>query len=189
MSDSTIRTATYEDLMRVPEHLVAEIIDGVLYSAPQPAFRHSKTAFRLSSHLGGPFDLGSGGPGGWSFLFEPELHLGEDVVVPDIAGWRRERMSEIPDVAFTALAPDWVCEILSPSTYKLDRIRKRRIYAREEVAYLWLVDPIVHMLEVFRLEGGKWKCVADYADDEVVRAEPFDAVEISLATLWIKSQA
>ena len=181
--------ATYEDLMHVPEHRVAEIIDGALYSMPRPAVPHAKTSSMLAGHIIGPFSMGLGGPGGWFILFEPELHLGSDVVVPDLGGWRCERMPSLPNTAFIELAPDWVCEVLSPGTYRLDRTRKMRIYAREGVGHLWFIDPIERMLEVYRLVAGQWMVVSVFADDEVVRAEPFDAIEINLALLWSREQA
>ncbi|MCL2777087.1 MAG: Uma2 family endonuclease [Polyangiaceae bacterium] len=176
--------ATYDDLVRVPEPLVAEIVDGVLYTHPRPAFPHARVSSVLGSNIGTPFDWGGSGPGGWVIYDEPELHFGDDVVVPDIAGWRRERMPELPVTAFTRLAPDWVCEVLSPSTQALDRSGKMDVYAREGVRHLWFVDPIERTLEVYRLERGLWVRVATYRDDAVVRAEPFDAIELELAALW-----
>ena len=184
MADAAIRRATYDDLLKVPEHLVAEIIDGVLYAQPRPAPRHAMASGVLMMQIGGPFHLGSGGPGGWVLLVEPELHLGSDVVVPDIAGWRHERMPDVPDTAYMDLAPDWVCEVLSPSTCRLDRTRKMTIYSRERVQHVWLVDPIDYTLEVFKLEGWGWVHVERFEDDAMMRAEPFDAIEINLATLW-----
>ena len=177
--------ATYDDLVRVPSPLVAEIVDGVLYTNPRPAFPHANASSVLGISLGGPFYLGPGGPGGWIIIDEPELHFGEDVVVPDIAGWRRERMPKVPATAFYTLAPDWVCEVLSPSTEKLDRTGKMDVYAREGVHHLWFVDPIAHTLEVYRLENALWLRVATYCEDAKVRAEPFDAIELELAALWI----
>jgi len=179
-----IRKATYDDLLKVPEHLVAEIIDGVLYAQPCPAPRHSMACGVLMMQIGGPFHLGSGGPGGWVLLVEPELHLGSDVVVPDIAGWRHERMPDVPDTAYVDLAPDWVCEVISPSTRTLDRTRKMKIYFRERVQHAWLVDPIDYTLEVYKFGEGGWVHVDAHEDDAVVRAEPFDAIEINLLTLW-----
>ena len=127
---------------------------------------------------------GPGGPGGWWILYEPELHLGADVLVPDLAGWRHERMPAIPNAPYVELAPDWVCEVLSPTTGRIDRIRKMPIYAREQVAHLWLVDPGLRTLEIYRLEAQRWVVVATHGGDEVVRAEPFDAVEIDLGRWW-----
>src|SRR5437667_2870051 len=150
--DPQRRPATYDDLLKVPDHLVAEIIDGELYTSPRPAPRHADASSGLGAVLRGPFDRGRGGPGGWRILDEPELHLGRDVVVPDIAGWRRERLPALPEAAFFTVAPDWVCEILSPSTERTDRRRKLSIYARKRVAHAWLVNPTLRMLEAFRLE-------------------------------------
>jgi Uma2 family endonuclease len=129
MSVPARKSATYADLEAAPPHLVAEIIYGVLETHPRPVVRHMRVASQLGHELFGPFDRGRGGPGGWYFIDEPELHLGRNVVVPDIAGWRRERLPNIPDVAFLTLAPDWVCEVLPPATAKLDRGSKRTIYA------------------------------------------------------------
>jgi Uma2 family endonuclease len=183
---ATQQRATYDDLVRVPSPLVAEIVDGVLCTHPRPAFPHARSSSALGVRIGGPFDLGPGGPGGWIILDEPELHFGEDVVVPDLAGRRRERMPKVPATAFYSLAPDWVCEVLSPSTEKLDRTGKMDVYAREGVQHLWFVDPIARTLEVYRLqEDGLWLRVATYCDDAKVRAEPFDAIELELAALWI----
>jgi Uma2 family endonuclease len=127
------RPATYDDLIEVPDHLVAEIIDGELHTTPRPAPRYADASSGLGGALRGPFDRGRGGPGGWRILDEPELHLGPDVLVPDLAGWRRERLPALPDEAYFTLAPDWVCEVLSPSTMALDRTRKLAVYVREQV--------------------------------------------------------
>lgn len=178
------RPATYEDLMKVPDIMVAEIVDGELHASPRPAPRHARAGSSLGVLVGGPFDLGRGGPGGWCILYEPELHLGRDVLVPDWAGWRRSRMPSLPDTAYFPLAPDWVCEIVSPSTASLDRVKKLAIYAREQVAYVWIIDPDPRTLEVLRLEGGRWTILATHTGDEVVRAEPFAELELELAALW-----
>jgi Uma2 family endonuclease len=130
------------------------------------------------------FDDGLGGPGGWSILAEPELHFGEDVVVPDLAAWRRERLSTVPDEPHLALAPDWVCEILSPSTERIDRSLKLSIYAREKISHAWLVNPEPRTLEVLRLEGEAWLIASVYSEADAIRAEPFDAVNIDLARVW-----
>jgi Uma2 family endonuclease len=183
---SAKRPATYADLLRVPEHLVAEIVDGELVTSPRPAARHAAAASALGEELGPPFKRGRGGPGGWVILDEPELHIVGQVVVPDLAGWRRERMPEIPDVTYFELAPDWVCEVLSPSTAALDRTRKRPHYARAGVTHLWLVDPIAQTLEVHRRQAEDWLLVFSVAGDVKVRAEPFDAVEIDLGSLWAR---
>ena len=181
---SVKRRATYEDLCRVPDHLVAEILDGELFATPRPALPHIRTGSALGVEIGGPFDQGRGGPGGWWILVEPELHLRDDVVVPDLAGWRRERLPAIPNAPFMMLAPDWACEILSPSTERLDRLRKVRMYAREGVSHVWLVNPILRTLEILRLEKGQWLVAATHGGDEEIHAEPFEAVVLELARIW-----
>lgn len=178
------RPATYEDLEKVPDIMVAEIVDGELHATPRPPPRHAVAGAAIGMEIGGPYHRGRGGPGGWWILDEPELHFGKDVVVPDVAGWRRERMPSIPETAYFTLPPDWVCEVLSPSTASLDRVKKLAIYAREHVAFAWLVDPIARTLEVLRLEAGHWVLLSAHAGAEVVRAEPFTEIELPLASLW-----
>lgn len=183
------RRATYDDLCSVPDNKVAEIIDGELIVSPRPACPHAITSSALGGQLWGPFDRGRGGPGGWWILDEPELHLGADIVVPDLAGWRHERMPTIPQAAYFSLAPDWACEVLSPATARIDRTAKLGIYARERVGHVWLVDPLARTLEVFRLENGHWVLIGAHAGDVEVRLEPFDAVPLSLAVLWLNEAA
>jgi Uma2 family endonuclease len=178
------RKATYEDIVALPETVVGELIGGMLVTHPRPAPPHARAASRLGGVLGRPFDRGKDGPGGWVLLDEPELHLRGDVLVPDLAGWRRERMPEMPQASAFELAPDWVCEVLSPSTAQVDRAKKLPIYAREGVKYAWLVDPLAKTLEVLRLEGGFWVLALTAAGEEPVRAEPFDAIELELGALW-----
>jgi len=181
------RPATYADLEAVPSHLVAEIINGELVTTRALAPIHSSTSSVLGCVVGGPFALGIGGPGGWTVLDKPEIHLGPDVLVPDLAGWRLERMPKLPETAYFELRPDWICEILSPSTAARDRAQKMPIYARENVQYAWLVDPILKTLEVFVLNPDRrWTVAGVDCDDARVRAEPFDAIEIDLALLWAK---
>lgn len=180
------RPATYEDLERLPPHMVAEIVDGELHASPRPAAPHAVAGTCVGGLLSQAFHYGRGGPGGWVILFEPELHLGADVLVPDIAGWRRTRMPAVPDVAHFSLPPDWVCEILSPSTAPLDRAKKLAIYARERIGHAWLVDPIARTLEVLQVEADRWTILATHVGDEVVRAEPFAEIEVALADLWIE---
>ncbi len=182
------RPATYDDLLAVPDHLVAEILDGELHTSPRPAPRHAVANSGLGADLGGPFDRGRGGPGGWWILDEPELHLGDDVVVPDLAGWRRTRLPEMPGEAFFTLAPDWVCETLSPSTERIDRGKKLSIYARAKVAHLWLLNPIAETLEAYRLQHEHWLLLVTHAGDVAARIEPFDAVGLELWRLWGRSE-
>jgi Uma2 family endonuclease len=178
------RRATYADLEAVPDHLVAEIIFGSLETHPRPSPQHATASLALGSELAGPFQKGIGGPGGWIFMTEPELHLGPHVVVPDLAGWRRERMPAMPKTAFVDGAPDWVCELLSPGTEKLDRGPKRRIYASFKVGHLWHLDPVAKLLEVFALRDGQWVLFESFADGDLVRAPPFEAAEFAIASLW-----
>ena len=177
--------ATYDDVLNAPPHKVAEIVDGVLHLSPRPAKPHAAATSALGEELGPPFKRGRGGPGGWILLDEPELHLGPDILVPDIGGWRRARMPTLDREPYFTLAPDWICEVLSPSTSRLDRAEKLPIYARAGVRHAWLVDPLVRTLEVLRLEGERWTIVATWADAAKVRAEPFDAIELDLAILWM----
>jgi Uma2 family endonuclease len=180
----TRRPATYADLLQVPDHLVAEIVDGELFTSPRPALRHAQASSTLGGELFGPFHRGRGGPGGWLILDEPEMHLGADIIVPDLAGWRRTRLATVPDEPFLELAPDWVCEIMSPSTERLDRAAKLDIYAREAVGYAWLINPITRTLEVYRLDAGQWVRVGTYGDDQIVHAVPFDVLALDLLVLW-----
>ncbi len=181
------RPATYQDLKQVPDHLVAELVDGEIVASPRPSFRHAAVSSGLGADLHAAYGRrGGGGLGGWVILDEPELHIVGQVIVPDIAGWRRERMPEIPDVAFVDLPPDWVCEVLSPSTAALDRTRKMHHYARAGVPHLWLLDPAPETLEVFRLDGDTWRVVMSVAGNQRVRAEPFDSVELDLGQLWAR---
>ena len=176
--------ATYQDVLDAPEHLVAELIGGTLYTHPRPTPRHATAGARLIGRLGPPFDDGNGGPGGWRILYEPELHPDAEVLVPDLAGWRRERMPTLPDSAYFTLAPDWICEILSPSTRKVDLVRKRPIYAHAGIPHLWLIDPIEQILEAFALGDGRWQVIAAVEDDEAVNIAPFEAITFRLGDLW-----
>jgi Uma2 family endonuclease len=186
MADPAKRRATYEDLCAVPEHMVAEIIHGQLVTHPRPASPHARASSILGSELIGPFDRGRGGPGGWVILDEPELHLGDHVLVPDLAGWRRQRMPAMPDTPAFDLVPDWICEILSPATTATDRADKMPIYAGFGVPQVWLVDPLAQILEVYRLEGPRYSVLATWRGDAVVRADPFDAIELELSALWAR---
>lgn len=181
------KNATYDDLREVPEHFVAEMLDGDLYAFPRPALPHTRAASVLGSALMAPFDQGHNGPGGWIILDEPELHFGRDVVVPDLAAWQRTRLPALPDAAYLTLAPDWVCEVLSPSTESIDRGEKLRVYAREGVPRVWLVDPSRQTLEVLTLDvrNRQWNATAAFDGSGGFRAEPFADVELELGALWI----
>ncbi len=183
-ADPARRKATYQDVLDAPEHLVAEVLAGDLYTHPRPAGPHTETASVLGMDLGGAFHRGRGGPGGWIILDEPELHLGPDILVPDLGGWQRERLPAVPHTAYIELAPDWACEVLSASTALLDRRLKLPIYAREKVPHVWLVNPTARSVEVFRLDGASYRLIVTHGEDEVVRLEPFDAIELELGALW-----
>jgi len=176
------RCATYEDLLVLPDHLVAEIVDGELHATPRPAPRIASTAVALGGMLLRGLDRSSG-PDSWQILPGPELRLGADVLVPGLAGWRLSRLPELPTTAYFSVPPDWVCEILFSCTASL-RARRMAIYTVERVSHAWLIDPVAHTLEVRRREDDHWAVVASHVGDQVVRAEPFEALELRLATLW-----
>jgi Uma2 family endonuclease len=185
MAEPARPRATYEDVLRAPPHMVAEVIDGELHLQPRPPKPHAAAAMALTEELGPPFKRGRGGPGGWILLSEPELHLQADILVPDLAGWRRERMPQIvADEPYFTLAPDWIAEVVSPRTAKYDRTDKLHLYARERVTWAWLIDPLQRTLEALRLSNDGWTLRGAWRDDARVRAEPFDAIELDLAILW-----
>ncbi len=184
MSEPVTRPATYEDLLAVPANLVAEILNGRLVTHPRPAPRHAIASSSLGGQLIGPFQMGRGGPGGWWIVDEPELHLGEHVVVPDLAGWRRDRMPSVPETAWFELPPDWVCEVVSPSTARYDRVEKRDIYAQFEAGFLWLLDPDVRTLEAFELQQGRWVVSGTFSNNDDVAVAPFADAPFSLGALW-----
>ncbi len=170
----------------MPEHVHAEIIHGTLYVLPRPAPRHANAASVIGVELGGPFHRGRGGPGGWWIIDEPEIWFAEkEPVIPDLAGWRLERMPALPDTAHFGLVPDWICEVLSPSTSKLDHDVKLPLYAEQGVRHVWIVDPIDKRLEVYTryADAPRWREVRMYTSG-VVRAAPFDAIELELDALW-----
>jgi Uma2 family endonuclease len=183
---------TYADIEALPPHVVGEILDGELVVSPRPAPRHARVSSRLGMLLGPPFELGLGGPGGWQILDEPELSLGVDPrfdpVVPDLAGWRLETMPRLPETAQFKVVPDWVCEVTSPTTQRRDRVLKLPFYGRAGVRHVWLVDPLAQTLEVYRLADGLWQLAGAFGGDDVVRAEPFDGVELPLAALWLRPE-
>ncbi len=180
------RPAAYEDIVALPPNMVGEILHGTLYANPRPATPHAAASSAIGEELGAPFKRGRGGPGGWVILDEPELHFRDDVLVPDIAGWRRLRMPELPHAPYITLAPDWICEVLSPSTAGIDRVEKMGIYAREGVAWAWLVDALAKTLEIYALTNGVWSRLDAFHGEPKVRARPFDAIELDLAILWAR---
>ncbi len=177
--------ATYQDLVELPPLYVAELVSGELWASPQPAAKHVRISSRLGVLLGASFDLGWSGPGGWVFLDEPELHFGSDVLVPDLAAWRQERLPPgVFEDAWFEIPPDWLCEILSPSTAKLDLSRKLPLYARVGVSSTWVIDPLEKTVKVLEAREGAWIQRATFAGNAVVRAPPFDAVELDLGLVW-----
>jgi Uma2 family endonuclease len=191
-SESTERNAPSVEaaFQAAPEEMVAQILDGELRLSPRPARPHANVASNLGGILQAPFKFGRGGPGGWVIIDEPELHLGPlpDKLVPDLAGWRRERLpravggDDAP--AHYDLAPDWACEVLSDRTRRRDKGAKMRIYAREGVRHLWHVDPLARTIDIFRFKDGDWILVHSLSGEERVRAEPFEAIELELALVW-----
>lgn len=192
MTGPARRRATYQDVLDAPDDKIAQVVNGVLHLFPRPRIHHQRVTSVLGAVLLTRFDLGGGGPAGWILLVEPELHLGDDILVPDIAGWRVERLPESEaegtdgddGVAFVTIAPDWICETLSRSTQRFDRGDKMASYAAAGVKHAWLVHPVRRTVEVFRLYRRRWKTLATHHDHERIRAEPFEALELDLALLW-----
>ncbi len=184
MAEPAKRNATYADIEALPEHVIGEILYGTLVTQPSPSMPHGAAQSALSGELSRPFQKGKGGPGGWVFVTVPELHISGHVLVPDIGGWKRERMPAVPKTAHVNIAPDWICEILSESTEKYDRGLKRDIYREIGVQHLWLLDPGFKYLECFQCVANKWLLDGTYSGGEPVRVPPFDAIEISLNELW-----
>ena len=189
--DKAQRRATYQDVLDAPEHKVAEVVDGVLYIFDRPAPLHAYAYAALGS-MSDKLSRGGGGngaAGGWLILLEPELHLGTDILVPDLAGWRRERMTGPPETAYFTVVPDWVCEILSPSTRRLDLGAKRDVYAREGIGHLWFVDPVAQTLEVFELRDGQWTLLETATGKATVSPPPFSPATFELGDLWWTTEA
>ena len=188
MTAAARKRASYQDVLAADPRTIAEVVDGVLYTQPRPALGHAQVASELTYRLIGPFRHGRGGPGGRHILVEPELHLGPepDILVPDLAGWRTSRMPRVTNRAFETLPPDWVAEILSPSTSRVDRSLKLPVYQRERVPHVWLVDPQAMTIEVLRLDGASYRLLGVHADDAHARLEPFDEVELDVASLWLE---
>jgi Uma2 family endonuclease len=184
MAKPSRKRASYQDVIDSPEHMIAEIVDGELYQTSRPGGPHTLAASHLVGMLHAPFSPDGGGPGGWIVLFEPELHLEDDVLVPDLAAWRLERMPMVSRDAYFTLVPDWVCEVLSRSTGAIDRSKKLPVYARAGVRHVWLIDALRRTLEVLRLDAGRWTVLGIHREEERVRAEPFEAVELPIGRLW-----
>lgn len=181
---------TYKDLMEAPDHMIAEILDGALHLSPRPTAAHALALSHVTMDVGQPFGRGRGGPGGWWILAEPELWLGpptrlrETVAVPDVAGWLRTRLPELPDAVGIALRPDWICEVLSPSSVRRDRVVKRAVYAEAGVPWLWWLDPAARTLEILELRQGEYTVIDGFSGEQTIRARPFDAVPLPLQEWW-----
>ncbi|MBF0508339.1 MAG: Uma2 family endonuclease [Deltaproteobacteria bacterium] len=189
MAKPASKKATYEDLYGIPENTTGQIIDGELIVTPRPSRRHGFSATALGGAVTGPYQFGQGGgSGGWIFIIAPEIGLGENILVPDLAGWKRERFPWQEEFNWISVAPNWVCEVLSPSTLRIDKVKKMHIYARHGIEHIWLIDPAAMFLEVFRLESGGWLLLGSYAENDKVRAEPFQEIEINLGDLWLENR-
>ena len=186
MAEAARPKTLYEKLEELPEGLNGEIIDDQLYTEPRPRPHHAVGASNLGAELIGPYSRGRGGPGGWWIVHEPEIHFVHKrvVVVPDLAGWRRERLPSIPDDPHFATFPDWVCEVLSPSTRSKDRELKMPLYARYGVPYVWLLDPKTYTLETYTLRGAELALTGTYGPESSPAPAPFEAVSFRLADLW-----
>jgi Uma2 family endonuclease len=185
MNDPAYRMASYDDLLDLPVHVIGEILNGQLVTQPRPAPRYARASSIVGGELITSYDQGRGGPGGWWILFEPELHLGRDILVPDLAGWRRETMPNLPEDAYFSSAPDWVCEVLSSGTARIVRAVKMLLYAQNGVSWLWLVDPDARTLEVYRLLDCHWLLEHTWQNDDVVNAPPFAEVSLTMNDLWV----
>ena len=174
----------YKELCDLPSNVVGEILNEELVVMPRPAFIHARASSALGALIGGPFDLGSGGPGGWWILNEPELHFSDDVVVPNIAGWKKERLQNPSEMKVFKVSPDWVCEVLSPSTARHDKISKLKIYAENKVPYYWIVDPLNRVLEIFTLDKKTYKLAFAFGKNDLVKTPPFEESEFNLGSLW-----
>ena len=185
MPEPDNKVAAYEDLFGLPDNVVGEILEGELVTHPRPSPKHALAASMMGAELIREFgSRAAGSSGDWWILFEPECHLNGEIFVPDIAGWRKENMSELPDTAWFSVRPDWICEIISPSTAKYDRGVKQEIYAREGVPHYWIVDPMARTVEVFALGDISWTQLGLVSEDEVVNLAPFESMPFDLSMLW-----
>ncbi len=180
--------ATYEQLRALPDDVTGHLVDGELFSMPRPGTAHMRATMRASNELDTRF--GGGGPtSGWVVMTEVEIHFGPDVLVPDIAGWRTSTLPRLPDVPHLKVPPDWVCEVLSPSTAGFDRVRKSRVYARNGVGWYWLIDPAARTVEVFRLVDGHYLQHSTCAFGERLTLEPFSTESLDPVGWWLDQEA
>jgi Uma2 family endonuclease len=183
MANPALKLPSYEDILNLPEHLIGEIVNGRLDMHPRPSPKHTLASSSLGGELFPHFQK-QGGSDGWWIIDEPELHMGGHILVPDLAGWRKQRMPKLPETAWFETVPDWICEILSPSTTKIDRSEKMPIYADLGVSFLWLIDPILQTLEVYQLLDGHWSLLHSLKDADQVTTPPFESHTFPLSNLW-----
>lgn len=186
MADAAKKRCTLADLDALPEGTKAHLLNGTLVVPPRPSVPHQEAESALGAELRPPFQRGKDGPGGWLILVEPEIRIDGQSLAPDLGGWRRERLASLPRAPHIAISPDWVCEILSPSTARFDRGDKLDAYASWSVSHAWLVDPEAFTLEAYRLERGRWVRLGTWSESARVRVEPFDSYELDLSLLWTR---
>lgn len=187
MTEPARKRATYDDLYTIPKNMVGEIIDGDIVASPRPSRKHGYSASIIGNELGPPYNMGRGGPGGWIIIGEPEISFGDNILVPDLAGWKKERFPESEDHNWISISPDWVCEIISQGSIRIDRVEKMGIYVQHMVSYFWIIDPSNKTFEALKNEAGRWLIIGTYAEDDKVRAEPFQEIEIDLNCLWLEN--
>ncbi len=186
------KLATYADLLALPEDVRAEVIAGDIVTSPSPLPRHAHVQGSACRYIGGPFqdDDGRGGPGGWWIFAEVDVALGQhDIVRPDLSGWHKARLPRPGGVRPIEVVPDWVAEVLSPTTAARDRVHKRNLYARTGVPHYWLIDPHARVLEALTLRDGSWVELGVYDDQSVARIAPFDAIELEVGRLFLPRDA
>ncbi|MGA2936177.1 MAG: Uma2 family endonuclease [Syntrophobacteraceae bacterium] len=187
MSEPAKKKATYDDLFSIPDNMTGEIIAGELIVTPRPSRKHGYVAYSLGGRLTPSYQFGEGGgPGGWIFIAEPEIGFGEDILVPDVAAWKRARFPVDEGHNWISVSPAWICEVLSPRTARMDKTGKMPVYARSGVQHLWLIDPLARTLDAFRLEEGKWVVIGLFVQNDRVRVEPFQETLLDLSDLWLE---
>lgn len=185
MADPLRRPAGWAEILAAPEGMEAEVIAGELWTHPRPRPEHGRVQHLLGGAVGFPFDLGRGGPGGWWLINEPDISFGpQDIVNPDVAGWRRERVPEFHRERPIAIRPDWACELLSPSTARRDRHEKSNLYLHYDVSWYWLVDTDARLLQAFEAHEGRWVLLGTWGETDLARIPPFDAVDLIVGDLF-----
>lgn len=174
---------TWEDIVHLPEHAQPEIVAGRPYYRAVPRILHGRVVQKLAARLD-PADA-SALKGGWWIAVEPAVRLStHGIVGPDLAGWRKERLAQLPDDWPLELRPDWVCEVLSPGNAWYDRGPKAQAYAEAQIPWYWLADPQQRTLEVLELHGGHWRLRGCYHGDDCLALPPFDDIEVAVDGLF-----